>query len=219
MFGSDNAQGSVVQIKQLQFEQKNHATHFTSTSRSTGLVYDSSGYCKNASISGTLTPGSSPRYNQGLDGFAAGNRIVMDNALQALDKCTYSFWCKGSGFPFWGNNNSLIMQFPTGSIGIYATNTAGTSYGWSSKSFTHNTTDWYHIAVVYDGSNVKVYVNGTDSGHSLAVSGSLQSVTQAFGGWSSSYYWTGSMSDIRVYATALSADDVKELYNLGASIS
>ena len=220
-YTTNTSQAGVVEfdLSAIQIEKKNHITQYVDGTRSPGLVYDSSGYCRNASISGTLTPGSSPRYNQGLDGFAAGNRIVMNNALQALDKCTYSFWCKGSGFPFWGNNNSLIMQFQTNEIKIYATNTAGTTYGWSSKNFNHNTTDWYHIAVVYNGSNVKVYVNGTDSGHSLDVSGSLQSVIQSFGGWESNYYWTGSMSDIRIYATALSADDISDLYSLGAQIS
>lgn len=94
---------------------------------------------------------------------------------------------------------------------------------------------WHHIAATYDGTNVKFYYDGNYIAQSTisnieylllkdpttGVLGypnpALVLGKMSFGYTSTGTYFpfAGNISDARVYATALSADDVKELYSLG----
>lgn len=84
---------------------------------------------------------------------------------------------------------------------------------------------WHHIAATYDGTNAKIYVDGVLKA-TQAVPSPLpwHQCSNRFVIGKMAYYYSntdkyhafdGNISDARVYATALSADDVKELYSLG----
>ncbi len=69
---------------------------------------------------------------------------------------------------------------------------------------------WTHLAVTYDGTTIRLYVNGTQAA-SKAVSGSINSSTAPlrFGGdsvWGE--YFNGLIDEVRVYNRALSATEV-----------
>lgn len=106
--------------------------------------------------------------------------------------------------------------------------------------FIYNTTSmplntWHHIAATYDGTNVKFYYDGnyvvqsaiSDIGYLLEMNHTtgilgypnpalvLGKMTYEYTNTYSYFPFAGNISDARVYATALSADDVKELYSLG----
>lgn len=78
---------------------------------------------------------------------------------------------------------------------------------------------WTFLAMVCDGTVVKVYQNNEiigsfNAGNEITnandlVIGARAASTDAE---STAIYFTGQMSDFRIYATALSADDIKELY-------
>lgn len=77
----------------------------------------------------------------------------------------------------------------------------------------------HHIAAVYDGSAIAVYVDGTLRG-STAYSGGLFSnvntilrVGASSSGGAIAAYFKGLIDDVRIYNRALSADEVKRLYN------
>ena len=74
--------------------------------------------------------------------------------------------------------------------------------------------DWHHLVVTYDGSFVKLYVDGI-----------LQSTTFYSGtcndpalyyriGFTNWVFWKGYVDDLRFYSRTLSASDVQKLYNL-----
>ena len=75
--------------------------------------------------------------------------------------------------------------------------------------------------MVYNGTGVIVYKNGVKVGENSNV-GTLSfcedyiTIGRAYD--DSSRYWKGMISDIRVYATALSADDILQEYHNFASI-
>jgi len=78
---------------------------------------------------------------------------------------------------------------------------------------------WQHIAAVYDGARIKVYVDGQDTGISVATSGPIQdnssvnpgSAFIAIGGDSQSIpalSYAGLMDDVRVFGVALNRDQL-----------
>ena len=78
---------------------------------------------------------------------------------------------------------------------------------------------WVHQCIVYDGTTIKRYLNGNSTPtQSIACSGfKSDNNTLSVGGfWGSTF--KGHLSDFRIYATALSEEDIKELYNTSAYV-
>lgn len=81
---------------------------------------------------------------------------------------------------------------------------------------------WTHICFTIKDGIVKYYKNGTHistsnrTQYGTLIHGSL---SNGFGGESlTSKNWVGKLSDFRFYCTAISAEDVKSLYNNSAYI-
>ena len=90
----------------------------------------------------------------------------------------------------------------------------------ASSALEENT--WYHTVMTFDGSNIRVYLNGLQNGISATVSEeTVQPTTKnlAIGILSynapSWYPMNGLIDEVRVYNRALSASEVKALYNMG----
>ena len=94
--------------------------------------------------------------------------------------------------------------------------TPGNNLGAISQGFTVLANRWYHIFCVSTGSLISIYINST----LIATSTLTQAITpnnQAFSlsGLPGDGAMNGYADDIRVYNRALSAAEVKEIYNLG----
>lgn len=81
---------------------------------------------------------------------------------------------------------------------------------------------WHHVAGTYDGAYVRLYIDGVESA-SVATTSLTFPATQSSnleigscGG--GNYLWDGSLDDIRVYTRALSGDEIRRLYLMGASL-
>jgi hypothetical protein len=77
---------------------------------------------------------------------------------------------------------------------------------------------WYHVVVTYDGSTVRMYVNGVSQG-SVASAGSITNNTSPLRIGRPSDLWDvsldGVVDEVAVYTTVLSATQVTEHYNAG----
>ncbi len=79
---------------------------------------------------------------------------------------------------------------------------------------------WTHAAMTYDGSTLRVYYNGVQD-NSLPVSGAIVSTTQPLriGGGAPTgiipYYFTGLIDEASLYNRALSAAEIKSIYDAG----
>ncbi len=75
---------------------------------------------------------------------------------------------------------------------------------------------WYHLAVTYDGTTVKLYVNGEDVSQETTGSGSgsiLNNTNAIQAGrlnWTSSGYMDGNLDEIRIWNTVRTADQITE---------
>ena len=187
--------------------------------------YDVSGYGYNGTKVGTITYDSdTPRYN--VSSVFNGTEQIKTTTPSA-EILTLSCWAKTSknkstsqfivadstsGLCITFYSGCIISYFGSGNQGTGSKCTLGDAY---------RENDWNHFVVVKTGVGTrKIYCNGVEqtatsndywgSAAGFFVSGRNSSVTLPF---------YGKISDVRAYATALSADDVLELYHTPISLS
>jgi hypothetical protein len=107
----------------------------------------------------------------------------------------------GLAYALYGENNA---NRPAGYIHIGADQAAN-----GNAALPLNT--WTHVAVTYDGTTLRVFINGTQAG-SAAVAGSIAASTGALriGGnsvWGE--YFNGLIDEVRIYNRALSAAEIQ----------
>lgn len=84
---------------------------------------------------------------------------------------------------------------------------------------TINDNTWHHVAAVYDGANVTLYVDGSSDG-SVAKTGNLTTSSRnvrigARHTTSMGEYFTGIIDDVRIYNKALSASEIQQIHDNG----
>jgi hypothetical protein len=74
---------------------------------------------------------------------------------------------------------------------------------------------WTHVVATIDTTSAgTLYVNGAVATSSAVTTGTFAAMTPVIGAYGTAY-WGGSIDDVRIYNRALSADEVKRLYNIG----
>jgi hypothetical protein len=86
---------------------------------------------------------------------------------------------------------------------------------WATGATTLQTGVWYHLAATWDGSTIKVYVNGVLDG-SASRSSSLCQSSDPVQLLSTGTHFQGSASDIALYGTALSGGRIAAHYAAGS---
>lgn len=93
----------------------------------------------------------------------------------------------------------------------------GIGNNWSDWSGAASTTEleanvWYHLAGIYDGSTIRVYVNGVEVGSQAYGNGITDSQTSLFIGsrTGSGWYFPGQIEEVRIWNTARTEDQIRE---------
>ena len=192
-------------------------------------IYDCSGFGYNSAITSTTAPISdsdSPRYNNCFNFDTTGKYITCPVIDFSGMSSSYSFawWGKTpswDGLMYWGFVNGNRLNYYSG----YYWNTGDGSnnpfYSSGTTTITRPSINvWHHYVVTGNGSATKLYVDGNLYG--TAKTNQNITGTQIYiHGWDSSVSYKNAgdrISDFRIYATPLSAEDVKELYNTSAII-
>jgi hypothetical protein len=127
---------------------------------------------------------------------------------------------KSNGASNAGSSWSFELGNVSGKITMVIFIGGGNSQVSSSASITAGV--WTHVAAVYNGSTIQLYVNGSASG-SVGAAGNINNVTPtpAFG-----YYYdisllgyTGAMDEMGVWNKALTSTEITELYNAGNGLT
>ncbi len=188
--------------------------------------YDGSGFCNHGQLIGSVTSDfTTPRYDLAYS-FNNSGYIKNDNFNCTVDKCTISFWIKpksliSSQHFVFGTHNSWMQNgidawYDPGyetSLNIYYVTNAGSAQ----YAITWDVDTWQMITLVTDG--VKYYsyknaqlVESRDLIYSSIYNPVLYVGSSLFGDINSERAEC-SLSDFRFYTSALSADDIKEIYN------
>lgn len=127
--------------------------------------------------------------------------FVVQRALTAGETKT-SYW-------IWYNYNAGTRQLNWGR------DKNGTAEQLVTVNATLGTSNWYHMALTYDGTTLRGYLNGQSQG-SVAASGSggVTGTSGLFIGSldGSSFFTNALIDDVSYFNRALTADEIKELY-------
>lgn len=213
----------------MQLEAKDHATGYAGVGgiRNSTKVWDSSGYNNDGIISGTLSIDTdTPKYKYSTIFSSGANYINAGRGAMVKDSITVNLWCKfstwgnpiscteGGGWNFENSNNSI--RFP-----VYI---SGVGYKVAESNIAPGTlaNAWHMLTGTFDKTNVKIYIDGelkntiaTDSTNGIGYNGGnvIFIGAEAAGSQTpASTSFIGKISDVRIYATALSPEDIKSLY-------
>lgn len=195
----------------------------------TNGIADSSGYGHNGKIlKGPLTIiNDQDRYSQGIKFTATNKKIEISNLITSGFGNSYSFawWAKVNSLSpmHWGFADGIRLN------GMYTGRLWNTGDSSSNPLYNPGTTTqvsapsintWHYWVMTGNGTKCYVYQDGVLWGEAKtykAISGS----TIYINGWNTSTNYSSndlSISDFRIYCTALSPDDVLELYHTSAKI-
>ena len=191
--------------------------------------YDCSGFCNNGEKIGALTYTSdTPKYSVSTHIGATNQKIHISNFPTSGFGNSYSFawWAKVPSFSgqpmMWGFSDGI--RFNAFHTGPYW----NTGDSQNNPIYSSGTTlapvpsggIWHHFVAVGDGSTCKAYLDGQFWGQAKTYK-SISGTSIYINGWDSGSSYTFSdlsISDFRVYATALSATDILALYQNSAYI-
>lgn len=189
-----------------------------------GIVYDSSGYNNNGTIVGDLTTNiNNSRYSYST--VFNGTSRIMANSLPVETK-TLTCWAKTTKNKSTSqqivadSNSALTISFYQGTIiGVFGTTRSTGSKSTLGSEYKEN--DWNFFAVVKTSDDGKrdIYCNGikltpTSNDYWGAATGFFIGARNASQG--NPFY--GEINDVRAYVTALTPEQILELYNTSATI-
>ncbi len=174
---------------------------------------------------GTVCPTfTTSGHSGGAYDFSGSNNLaVIPNPSQfnLTGGMTIEFWMKeGAWSKTW--ENIIVKGNDTYSVGRYGSNNladfstsgilSGKTTSWDNKSVSNPATGtWHHVAVTWDGTNKKIYVDGTleltyawnrallTNTQNLTLGGNAQNMTSEYG---------GQLDDVRIYSRALAASEI-----------
>ncbi len=164
------------------------------------------------------------RWGSGALMFDGTNDTITSSAINTItDQLTVESWVKPAAtsnisavVSNWTNpssNSFVLFSSYTSSKPRFRVGPGGTDYN-ADSSIALNPGSWYHLVGTYDGSSVKIYVNGQLTG-STATSGNLLTTNNDFdiGSYGGSNFFSGIIDSTRIYSRALTASEILSNYN------
>lgn len=195
-------------------------------------IYDCSGYSHNGTIVGSLTAAaSSPRYDVATtfptkDDYFYFPHLVDSTAMN--NEFTFSCWL------YRDYTDAASKYIYYGLCAIYLSSSFKPCISWThaSEDLSYNQNNayapsaapviplqtWTHLVWVFQNGVLYCYINGQQTARDNRSSNGTYIRGTRGSDASIGYTWIGKISDVRTYATALTAEQVKELYNTSMSV-
>jgi hypothetical protein len=190
-------------------------------------IYDSSSNGLNLSMNAGSSWSNQGKFNKtlSLDGVTGSASISDSPKLDITDTITIASWIYPTSSESGGTIATKVGAYylerhSNDKIRVYFYGLSSPGYHESNSTVPNN--QWSYVATTYDGANIKLYINGnldktisvtgsiTNSANSLFV-GSLEP------GWDS-YEFAGRIDEVKIYNSALTADEIKLDMNQGKSL-
>jgi len=156
-----------------------------------------------------------------------GNNKINSGTANAYNIVTLSAWVKPNNPPNYAgifgtrNLSGLVLPYHLGVVSnkfrFIVTDSTGLKEITANTSFSNNV--WYHVVGVADGSTTKLYIDGVLQTATGSYNGTISApdddlMIGAQTSVDTSYEWVGSIDEVAIWDTALSADQIKfDLYN------
>jgi hypothetical protein len=164
----------------------------------------------------------------GVDEYAT---ISGASDLAISGNVTISLWFKSDSLPGNGAFDYMFSLTDARSdgkdraVGIRGTGTdaqiVGNTYanGWDNP-FTNTSiaaSTWYHVVIIFTSGSMQVYLDGVDKGSKTITTNSVDYNATNIGGmlYSSDNHFNGKIDEVSVFASALSASNITDIYNSG----
>ena len=211
------------------------------TSRTATNIYDVSGCRYDATPNALTVTTDTPLYSHAVvfNGTSSYAKVEStDWMADALNALTVNMWAKTSNWDV--SNTRLFSCTESGGfqVGRWSASTGYytfpvhvyTDSGHTSSAYIYSSTalaisslptdEWVMLSFVYTTSGLKIYINGvlhseyntTSYGIHYYTSARMFIGCEAYGASPTTPYFNGKISDFRMYATALSVDDIQRLY-------
>jgi hypothetical protein len=155
--------------------------------------------------------GSDDYADVGKVGLSGGSTRTISGWVKSSDE-SQQFWVGLFGFNDGGQSDNSFDVEISGNSGKYVAHVFGNQWDIAPQS-----ASWHHIAMTYDGSQLKAWFDGTLK---VDVSYGALSAKDSFGFAhrnDNNNRWAGKIDEVRVYNRALSASEVRDLYRSGYS--
>lgn len=198
------------------------------------IIHDSSGYNNNGNISsGNIKLILSPRYNVGSNSLnAIDTKIITTlNGLPSIlangEKYTLACWARPTGT----NANGWVIQLGNNQCGLWWAKSEA-RWVWNENdngkrcanpTISSDYTNWHHLVTTVDKTNstaiiAKHYVDGQPAEGYTSQTWNGSTFIQPTGDTITYYLQNSDLSDVRLYTTILTADQIKELYEISKII-
>jgi len=236
--------GDYLTIRLTQIEEKAYPTSYIDSAR-IGQIKDYSGFNNNSlELTHTNTPRwiSDAKIGTGAYQFRSSDSKTyirpITTLLPTYKDFTVSAWIYFISEPTDTNLGYVITQHYSGGgwiLSVRGTDEKlqfrhhrNTSNGFATaynllSTFSLQTNTWYHVAAKDDGIVARIYINGIENNNftiSSIIPGPSETGTPIIGAFSTSghAHFDGTIDDVRIYSTALSDKDIKDLYEARAEI-
>lgn len=199
-------------------------TNFTTNTVTDKSGNGNTGTITNMSTSTARAPG---KIGQALRFDGVNDRVDVGSGVNLSNTVTFSAWVKPRNYSESGFNVFLIGGKAIGSNNFYLDFLNGSirwvTYDNSSNfhimSIAVGNNDWKHVVGVMDNNLQYLYANGVLQGSPLAVTWSYDDMSNSRVSVGDNYWsvqaFPGLIDEVRIYNRALSASEVKTLYNMG----
>jgi hypothetical protein len=116
-----------------------------------------------------------------------------------------------------------MLGTTSNTVRFYIDRTGSASWVFAETNSALTLNQWYYIVGVWDGTTIKMYVNGvlqttTGSGSTIVYNTGKNDFIGLYGHPVNDHYWTGQMDDVRIYNYALTPSQMRVVMNQGAAI-